>query len=428
MPKTHIVSPTTIRAMWNNWAMAFGAMSVIMLFPSIALKQWVPFIVLALAYLLNVYLRSESAKDKIKSCPLIVRASIITLVWSALIMLIIYLFSKIIVSQSPDFIPFNPKHPYICSLVVYPVGAVVSLYIMVAGHRLNHCRQCRARYGYYPDGGIISVLFFKESRYQLRMLFWLCMAISVANSVYYFVFYININYNSPDKFFFVAMPLLVYGLSLIYMTARYMSMGEQLTREFGNKPLRPIITLVRYLIFADDSIFLAPNSDLYLDTPAKESVPRVESMPIERAKNDFEEMSGISEFETKYIYSDIGFSNGANVIHYAVFLPEKLKNLKFAGEWCTIDEVDRQLKAGNLDPMLAGEVHRIYSVTMAWKTYDREGKRLYPIKNYQPTFRFRDFKDWNVDYDDRHWLDIATNNEDKSFFRLRRFWRKNFRH
>ena len=65
---------------------------------------------------------------------------------------------------------------------------------------------------------------------------------------------------------------------------------------------------------------------------------------------------------------------------------------------------------------------------MAWKTYDRDGRRLYPIKNYRPTFRFRDFKTWDVDYNDLHWLDVATNNEDKPFYRLRRFWRKNFRH
>lgn len=428
MPKTHVVSPSSIKALWSNWAISFGSISVVMLFPSLVTKQWVPFLVLALAFLLNVYLRNESAKEKIQSCPLPIRASIITLVWSAVVMFAIYLLFSKILSHSTEFVPFNPKHPYICSLIIYPVAAIVSLYMMIAGHSLKHCQHCRARYGYYPDDGIISALFFKETRYQLRMMFWLSAAISVANTVYYFVFYINVNYNSPDRFFFIIMPILVYGLSLVYMTARYMGMGEQLTRQFGNKPLRPIITLVRYLVFAEDSIFLAPNSDFYIDTPAKESVARVEKFPVDRARKDFEELSGLSDFETKYIYSDIGYTNGANIIHYAIFLPGKFTDSKLSGEWCTIDEVDRMLKAGNLDPMLAGEFNRIYKVTMAWKTYNREGKRLYPIKNYQPTFRFRDFKDWDVDYDDRHWLDVASNNEDKSFFRLRRLWRKNFRH
>lgn len=61
---------------------------------------------------------------------------------------------------------------------------------------------------------------------------------------------------------------------------------------------------------------------------------------------------------------------------------------------------------------------------MAWKTYDREGKRLYPIKHYRPTFRLRDLKDWDVDYSDTSWFAVAENNQDRPFFRTRKFWRK----
>lgn len=61
---------------------------------------------------------------------------------------------------------------------------------------------------------------------------------------------------------------------------------------------------------------------------------------------------------------------------------------------------------------------------MAWKTYDREGKRLYPIKHYRPTFHIGDLREWNVDYDDASWFDIAHNNEDRPFFRLRKLWRR----
>ena len=59
---------------------------------------------------------------------------------------------------------------------------------------------------------------------------------------------------------------------------------------------------------------------------------------------------------------------------------------------------------------------------MAWKTYDRNGRRLYPIRHYRPTFRLRDLREWTVDYDDQSWFDIAQNNEDRRFFRLRNFW------
>ena len=61
---------------------------------------------------------------------------------------------------------------------------------------------------------------------------------------------------------------------------------------------------------------------------------------------------------------------------------------------------------------------------MAWKTYDRQGRRLYPIKHYRPTFRLRDLKDWDVDYSDLSWMSIAENNQDRPFFHTRRLWRK----
>ena len=61
---------------------------------------------------------------------------------------------------------------------------------------------------------------------------------------------------------------------------------------------------------------------------------------------------------------------------------------------------------------------------MAWKTYDRNGRRLYPIRHYKPTFRLRDLRDWTVDYDDETWFDVAHNNEDRRFYKLRSLWNR----
>ena len=80
---------------------------------------------------------------------------------------------------------------------------------------------------------------------------------------------------------------------------------------------------------------------------------------------------------------------------------------------------------GALSPLLSTEINRLYTVAMMWKTYDREGRRLYRIKNYRPMFRINGIQDWDVDFNDPHWLYIARNNEDKPFFRLRKWWQKN---
>ena len=61
---------------------------------------------------------------------------------------------------------------------------------------------------------------------------------------------------------------------------------------------------------------------------------------------------------------------------------------------------------------------------MAWKTYDENGYRRYPIKNYHPTFRLRDFGQWSVDYQDPVWLYVANFNQDKPMFHVRRLLRK----
>ena len=38
--------------------------------------------------------------------------------------------------------------------------------------------------------------------------------------------------------------------------------------------------------------------------------------------------------------------------------------------------------------------------------------------------QLRTTREWNVDYDDPNWLNIAYNNEDRFMFRLRGLWRK----
>lgn len=429
MPKSHIVSPSTIRGLWDNWAIGFGSIAAVMFFSLFISKTWLPLVIILTAYALMVKLKAESDRPKIVSCHLITWASVIVLFWSGLIMFVInLLLSRWFAGHIFDPNSFNPKHPYVCSLIIYPLAIAVCLYMLGKGHSLRYCRKCRARFGYYPVNGIIYTLYYKESRYQLRLMLALSSLLTVVDYLYYFLFYINVNYNSPDKFFFIIMPIAIYLLSLVYMTTRYMSMTDQINEQFAGAPMRPMLTLVRFLVFAGDKIYLGRNADDYIDTPAKETIPRVESLPVERAQKDFGEISGLTDFETKYLYSDIGFSNGANMQHFAVFLPDESGLQKLKGQWYTLDEINRQLHQGTVSVLLRGEIMRIYRMTMAWKTYDRNGYRLYPIKNYQPTFRIRDFKNWDVDYNDLHWLDIATNNEDRSFFKLRKFWRRNFRH
>ena len=425
----HIISSATIRALWDNWAIAFGAISLVMLCSLFVHKFWLPFILLGIALIGMSKLKAESGNNHITACRQILWAMVLIVFWSAIVMILInVLTAKWFFGGLAIVEPFNPQHPYISSLIVFPVALFVSLYMLIRGHDMEYCRKCRMRYGYYPGKGIVSTFFYHETRYQLRMLLWLSLLLSAVDWAYYYFFYINVNYNKPDKFYFIIMPIAVYVLSLVFMTIRYISMSDSLSVGSSSGQLRTMMTLIRYLVFADDVVWLGIDDDNLIDTPAQMVIPRSDDMTDKDGAAYFARISGIEKFDIKFVFSDAGFSNGANVYHYAIFLPERLDMGALKGKWCTLDDVDRLLKTGQLSPMLINEIYRIYNVTMAWKTYDRDGRRLYPIKNYRPTFRFRDFRNWNVDYNDLHWLDVATNNEDKPFYRLRRFWRKNFRH
>ena len=430
MPNRHIISSGAVRAMWNNWAIAFGALACVIIGSLFIPKLWLPLLLFIGAYLRSARLKFESGRTTIAGCNLIVWSMVWILVWSAIVMCVInVLYAKWFVNGVYPIDPINPKHPYVCSLILFPTAAVVSIYMLLRRRRGTHCRKCLARFGYYSTSDkAVATLYFHETRYQLRLMLGLSLVLSVVDWFYYFKYYINVNYNTPDRFFYIIMPIAIYILSLVYMTMRYMSMAEELTVPRGGTVARPMMTLVRYLVFSGDAVFLDAGDDGRMDTPALMMMPRKETMPDDEASKFFRDMSDEKDFELKYLYTDSGFATGANVFHFAVFVPETERAMSLHGQWLTIDELDRMLKGGRLAPMLLSEINRIYRVTMAWKTYDRNGRRLYPIKNYQPTFRFRDFKNWNVDYNDLSWLDIAANNEDRPFYRLRRFWQKHFRH
>lgn len=121
-------------------------------------------------------------------------------------------------------------------------------------------------------------------------------------------------------------------------------------------------------------------------------------------------------------------SGDRNTFHY-ICCPtsaEVMDKSSFKGEWYNLSQLERLLHNHELSPMLAAEIHRLYTVTMAWKTYDADGHRLYKVKNYHPLFRLNGICDWDVDFNSPHWLNVARLNEDKPFFRLRRLARRIF--
>ena len=109
------------------------------------------------------------------------------------------------------------------------------------------------------------------------------------------------------------------------------------------------------------------------------------------------------------------------IYHFLISIPEEVNTDLLSGQWVGLDGIDRAMRMGVTSPQLSSEFFRLYTIALAWKTYHRNGRRKFPIKNYHPNFRIEDFFDYDVDYEDEHWLQVASLNQDKWFWPFLKF-------
>ncbi len=414
---------TMLKVVWRNWAVAYGAITLPLLVALFVPKIWVPFVCLAESYLLISLMRSD-LDSSVSHCSLIAYlSSRMLLLTSAVMFIVVILCTDWLVPTVIHLDLYNSEIPFITCLVEFPATAVMCFCSLYLGFGKRHCRDCQRRNGYYAGDSIVATLYYRESKYQIVVLLILSLMLGGVEYWYYFARYINSDLNAPDRFFFNYMPVAMYLLSLLFMAGRYASMRRLLLALEESRPGAANSTVVRYLIFNDDDLLLHQGTEGQWDTPAEAVVSRTASIGEPRARLLLSELTGITNFRLRYCFTNDGFAAGSNVIHYAAFVDGDADVKPDGGDcWFNTYMLDKALATNSLAPLLANELFRIHTMTMAWKTYSREGRRRYPIKHYRPTFRFRDMHAWDVDYDDPIWFDIAHNNEDRHFFRPRQLW------
>lgn len=80
-----------LRALWRNWAVAYGAITLPLLLALFVPRIWIPFICLGAGYLLLTMMRSD-VNSGVSSCSLIIRlASRILLIASAAMFVVVIL-------------------------------------------------------------------------------------------------------------------------------------------------------------------------------------------------------------------------------------------------------------------------------------------------------------------------------------------------
>lgn len=413
--------------LYANWIVAAGALAMELFIPRVLSffhlpKSWLPFPIFLLSYGIAVYERRQRNHNS-RGSTAVLYVSGLTLFWSALIMVIINILnSKMLLDGLIDWSNTNRDIPFITCLIMFPVLTLICLWVMGRGYVQGLGDSYRAKNGFQPGNGAVATLFSLESRFQVRTLLYVSIALNVVEWWYYFVYYFNTNMNRPDVFFFNWMPIALFVISVFFMASRYRSLAAMIgpiaisSHEHG--------TPIRYILISGDRILLSPDTYGRWDTPAVTSLSPLDAHNETAVRGALEKIAGTEDFTLRYLY-ETTITGETEILHYAAFLPEGANVENWNGaEWKSIDEIDRIIKSAGMAAEFTDEMYRIFTITLAWKTYDHNGKRIYPIKNYRPTFRIRDMKDWDVDYSDLNWLDVARNNQDKPFYHTRRLWRR----
>lgn len=431
-----IANTAGIYSLWINWFIAVGALAVVPVISLYVSKEILPAIVFAIEIGLYFVVRHNSVA-KTPSCLRLPHIAMVSLFLSALIMAIINIlyaqtwFDLDVLRQS-----VNVKIPYISILIVAPITLVVTIFNLRSGYNSNICLDCQARHGSVAERGFLGKLYSQEGEFLSKMLLMFSLLITITCWVYYFFFYINTNINVPDRFVFVWSIMMIFVLSLIYLAIRYFSLWLYYCQKIEGQSLRyNSSSLIRYIIICGDYIFLKTpdiNTDNMtsdedrIDTPARLFMQYKKDLSEYDVIQCFNGLSGIVNAELRFLYINTNFNTECNIFHYAFFAKDKseIDNSRLEGVWYTLPQVKAMINDNLVSPVFSSELERIYTVAMSWKTYDMYGRRLYGIKNYKPTFRLRDIKDWDVDYNDITWLFVSANNADRPFFYLRNFWNK----
>lgn len=405
----------------QTWILCFGAITLLGVSGIVLPFKWMPFLAFFLIIPILAFGNRNLSENR-ENCSLLTHYTIYALIYSGVTMIILYLANANWLKLS--YLTFsNPEIPYISSAIVYPITTIVYSVALLRRARCKYCKECLERAGYSVEETKEHALFTEQIKFMIRNLVFITFSLSVVVILYYRYLYIDVNLNSPDIFFFFLIPGIVYVLSVVYIMLRlsYVTVESQLTI---NKHDSKLHTQVRFIVVKENLILLHELDGLGIwDTPATKEINYQDNVSEEEAREIFTELADTKDYYLRRLFSTSTAHH--NAFHFIVLLdtPE-MEVPTLNGSWHNLYQIDIMLKSGLISRPFAYDIHRVYTMTMAWKTYDREGNRLYPIKNYRPTFRLTDFKDWDIDYSDMHWLNVSNNNEDRPFFKIRRFWRR----
>ncbi|MDE6352901.1 MAG: hypothetical protein K2K88_07185 [Muribaculaceae bacterium] len=423
-----------IRSLWVNWTLSIGGIVVCMFVPLILSKVIVPFFMLGITLFILVLVR-HNRTQKASFCYKMPYIAATVILWTMITVVFVLLVFDNAVEYDLNGQPYNDKMPYFMILLLAPWSTIISGFYLFKKNKCAFCADCEARLGDSVERGFLSKLFTQEATYQTKVLFYSSLALTIIDWIYYFYGYISTNISRRDVIFYFGIPICIYIITFILMGIRYYALWAYYCVNSNEENAHRGFSRIRFLVICDDRLWLnIPDlstldinlDNLTIDTPARGEISFTSKFNKFQAFDYFRHISGIKNARVRELYVSSDARSATNIFHYAAYVSsfDDVKNCVLTGEWFTLADAQQLYKDNALSPLLSAELNRIHRSVMAWKTYTRDGKRLYKIKHYQPTFRLADMESWDIDYNDPRWLYVSHNNEDMPFYKLRRLWRK----
>lgn len=418
----------------REWYINFGAITAAVLISLWANPLWMPLYELILAVLLAIFGPGRKISSG-EPCGRITLITVYTLLFTALISFIINVaYHTELIHLVFDISTLNHSIPYITSLVIFPVCFVLTAVLNSKKVYAHHVHNCHLHNQFNSAQPTFGRMVHATYRSLLKRLTVMVAIISIIDWGYYFLCYRNNVINSPDRFFFFFVPAAIYVWSIVFVNRSYsllaMTNGRLIhAKTTDGENQIDVLTdssVVRFLVVRHGTLLLDVSEsairDCNIDTPLVEIKPLSFKGSIETARRDFEHRTGISDFRIRELYHNHSKVYNNNIYHFLVSIDNDNVNTDLLpGQWVGIDEIDRMMRMGVASTQFTDEVFRIYTIAMAWKTYDRKGRRRFPIRNYHPNFRLTDLFDYDVDFSDDHWLKVSRINQDGNLWHLRRF-------
>ena len=425
-------------SLWRNLTVGFVIVIAMMTLSSLLPYFLSPIISLICAAVLYTMLYNNKV-SRTSSCmlvPYIIFFCLIAYTFTTIVINVMYAWGFIHLTS--EFIFFNK--PYIPSLIMTPVSFVVCFIFYLRRSHLSLCLNCKLKNGGTSERGILGSILSVETSLRIKNLTILFGLLSAIIWTYYLTIYVKIDLNARDWYVYTWLTVISFVLDEIYFIFRYYNLyldlkenNEIITEEELSDMTAK--TYVRFYLICGNYVFVDPHSVVggnahkeVIDTPFF-TKRTVNGITLPEVKRIIQRMTDINDGELRFFYGRKSADLAKHsILRYFYFLDgdvSKYQDLDIEGEWMDFNRIKQiySTNPGNLSSIMVADITRLATIILTEKTFDEEGMRKNPIKNYSPSFDLEDVRNSELDFQDDKWIRVSLFNSDTKMFKFKRWWR-----